>query len=102
MAALRSRSPTTRVLWLDRRRRARLRRKGMSWMSVQERAISVQAQATAQVVPFVGLARQHAALGEELRVAFERVVGADGFILGDEVEAFEREFASYCQVSECV
>lgn len=71
-------------------------------MSVQERAIRVQAQATAEVVPFVGLARQHAALGRELRAAFERVVGADGFILGDEVEAFEREFADYCQVSECV
>jgi dTDP-3-amino-3,4,6-trideoxy-alpha-D-glucose transaminase len=71
-------------------------------MSVQEPAIRVQAQATARVVPFVGLARQHAALGGELRAAFERVVGADGFILGDEVEAFEREFAGYCRVSECV
>ncbi|HEY2282712.1 MAG TPA: DegT/DnrJ/EryC1/StrS family aminotransferase [Solirubrobacteraceae bacterium] len=71
-------------------------------MSVQERAIRVQARASAEVVPFVGLARQHAALGPELRAAFERVVGADGFILGDEVEAFEREFADYCQVSECV
>jgi dTDP-4-amino-4,6-dideoxygalactose transaminase len=74
----------------------------MGWMSVQERAIRVQAQATAQVVPFVGLARQHAALSDELRATFERVVGADGFILSDEVEAFEREFADYCQVSECV
>ena len=55
-----------------------------------------------EVVPFVGLARQHAALGDELRAAFERVVGADGFILGDEVESFEREFADYCEASECV
>jgi len=50
----------------------------------------------------VGLARQHAALGGELRAAFERVVGADGFILGGEVEAFEREFAGYCEAAECV
>ncbi len=76
-------------------------------MNVQERAGRssigrAPAKATAQVVPFVGLARQHAALGGELRAAFERVVGTDGFILGDEVEAFEREFADYCQVSECV
>ncbi len=76
-------------------------------MSVQERAgrSSIgreQAQATAPVVPFVGLARQHAALGEQLRAAFERVLCADGFILGGEVEAFEREFAGYCQASECV
>lgn len=55
-----------------------------------------------QVVPFVGLSRQHAALGGELEAAFERVVGADGFILGSEVEAFEREFAGYCEASECV
>jgi len=54
------------------------------------------------VVPFVGLARQHAALGEELREAFERVVGSDAFILGPEVEAFEREFADYCAARECV
>ncbi len=54
------------------------------------------------VIPFVGLGRQHAALGRELRAAFDRVVGADAFILGSEVDAFEREFADYCQVSECV
>jgi dTDP-3-amino-3,4,6-trideoxy-alpha-D-glucose transaminase len=54
------------------------------------------------VVPFVGLARQHAALGRELREAFERVVASDGFILGPDVEAFEREFADYCGARECV
>ena len=61
--------------------------------------ITAEAQ---EVVPFVGLARQHAALGGELRAAFERVVGTDGFILGGEVEAFEREFAGYCEAAECV
>jgi dTDP-3-amino-3,4,6-trideoxy-alpha-D-glucose transaminase len=71
-------------------------------MSVQAQAVRVQGQATAQVVPFVGLARQHAALGGGLRAAFERVVAADGFILGGEVEAFEREFAAYCEAPECV
>ena len=64
--------------------------------------MSVQARATDRVVPFVGLSRQHAALDGELRAAFERVVGADGFILGGEVEAFEREFAGYCEASDCV
>jgi dTDP-3-amino-3,4,6-trideoxy-alpha-D-glucose transaminase len=54
------------------------------------------------VVPFVGLARQHAALGRELREAFERVVASDGFILGPDVAAFEREFAHYCGARECV
>lgn len=63
-------------------------------MSVQEQAI--------QQVPFVALARQHDALGEELTDAFERVVSGDAFILGREVEGFESEFASYCAVAECV
>jgi dTDP-3-amino-3,4,6-trideoxy-alpha-D-glucose transaminase len=55
-----------------------------------------------RLVPFVGLARQHATLGDELREAFERVVASDGFILGPEVEGFEREFADYCAARECV
>lgn len=59
-------------------------------------------QAVQQVVPFVGLARQHAALSGELRAAFERVVETDAFILGEEVGAFEQEFAGYCEASECV
>jgi dTDP-4-amino-4,6-dideoxygalactose transaminase len=54
------------------------------------------------VVPFVGLARQHAALSGQLRDAFARVLGADAFILGTEVDAFEREFAEYCGAHECV
>jgi dTDP-4-amino-4,6-dideoxygalactose transaminase len=53
-------------------------------------------------VPFVDLGRQHEPLIDELRSAFERVVGAGAFILGEEVELFEAEFASYCGVSHCV
>lgn len=64
--------------------------------------MTVQEQAAQQVVPFVGLRRQHEALSEQLRAAFERVMLADAFILGGEVEAFEREFAGYCQVADCV
>jgi dTDP-3-amino-3,4,6-trideoxy-alpha-D-glucose transaminase len=60
------------------------------------------AAAAGGVVPFVALARQHAALGKELRAAFERVIDSDGFILGSDVEAFEREFADYCGARECV
>jgi dTDP-4-amino-4,6-dideoxygalactose transaminase len=53
-------------------------------------------------VPFVALDRQHAPLADELDEAFRRVVGSSGFILGAEVEAFEREFAAYCDVTDCV
>ncbi len=64
--------------------------------------MSEQAPGRRRVVPFAGLSRQHAALDGELRAAFERVLRADAFILGDEVEAFEREFADYCGAAEGV
>jgi len=53
-------------------------------------------------VPFVDLARQHAPIREELRAAFDRVVDASAFTLGEEVVRFEEEFAAYCQVQQCV
>jgi dTDP-4-amino-4,6-dideoxygalactose transaminase len=53
-------------------------------------------------VPFVALERQHAALAEELRDAFDRVVQRNAFILGEEVERFESEFAEFCSVTHCV
>jgi dTDP-4-amino-4,6-dideoxygalactose transaminase len=53
-------------------------------------------------VPFVALDRQHAPLRAELSAAFERVVDASGYILGAEVDGFEREFAAYCGTEHCV
>jgi dTDP-4-amino-4,6-dideoxygalactose transaminase len=38
----------------------------------------------------------------ELRGAFERVVSSGAFILGAEVDAFERAFADFCGARECV
>ena len=49
-------------------------------------------------IPFVDLARQHAPIEAELRRAFERVLGASSYILGEEVARFEDEFAAYCGV----
>jgi dTDP-4-amino-4,6-dideoxygalactose transaminase len=53
-------------------------------------------------VPFVDLAGQHEPLREELSAVFERVIAGSSFILGEEVESFEREFAEYCGVKHCV
>ena len=53
-------------------------------------------------VPFVALGRQHEPLREELREAFNRVLETDGYILGEEVERFEEEFAAYCGTRHCV
>ncbi len=64
--------------------------------------MNAQRHGCRRIVPFVDLGRQHAALDGELRRAFERVLRADAFILGDEVDAFEREFADYCGATEGV
>ena len=53
-------------------------------------------------VPFVDLRRAEDHIRDELREAFERVSGATAYILGPDVEEFEREFAAYCGAAHCV
>ena len=48
------------------------------------------------------LARHHAPLRAELDAAIARVNDRGYYILGPEVEAFEREFAAYCGAAACV
>jgi len=54
------------------------------------------------MVPFGGIDRDHEHLGDELRAAFDRVLRRSCFILGEELEQFEQEFAAFCGVRECV
>jgi dTDP-4-amino-4,6-dideoxygalactose transaminase len=58
--------------------------------------------ATAMRVPFLDLGAQHRSIRDELREAVERVFESQTFILGPEVEALERELASYCEVERAV
>ncbi len=53
-------------------------------------------------VPFMALGRLHAELERELLAAFERVLASSGFILGEEVERFEAQFAAYCEADHCI
>jgi dTDP-4-amino-4,6-dideoxygalactose transaminase len=53
-------------------------------------------------VPFLDLKAPHIELRAELDAAWHRVMSSGWFILGEEVEAFEREFAAYCQAKHCV
>ncbi len=53
-------------------------------------------------VPFVALAREHAALADELRAAFARVINHSAFVLGDEVERFEEAWGRACGTAHCV
>jgi dTDP-4-amino-4,6-dideoxygalactose transaminase len=64
--------------------------------------MSTRREGSVAHVPFAGLGRQHRALSDDLHRAFDRVLDADAFVLGREVEAFEREFADYCDVPHCV
>lgn len=48
------------------------------------------------IVPFSDLAAGHAELRAPLDAAWNRVLASSGFILGDEVAAFERDFAAFC------
>src|SRR5579884_485520 len=53
-------------------------------------------------VAFVDLARQHAQVADALSSTFNRVLASSGFILGEEVERFEADFAAYCGTRYCV
>lgn len=53
-------------------------------------------------VPFGDLRRQQAALRSELDAAIARVLDSGWYILGNEVGAFESEFAAACGVAHCV
>lgn len=54
------------------------------------------------MIPVFDLKRQTASIQAELDEAIGRVLSSGWYILGQEVEAFEREFASWLGVSHCV
>lgn len=53
-------------------------------------------------VPYFDLRAQYATLREEVLAALDRVGSKAAFILGEEVQAFEREFAAFCGTRHCV
>jgi dTDP-4-amino-4,6-dideoxygalactose transaminase len=54
------------------------------------------------VIPFVDLKAQYETIRDEVNAAVLRVLESAQFVLGPEVEAFEREFAAYCGARHCV
>ena len=53
-------------------------------------------------VPFLDLRTTDASAKSALEAAFSRVLASGSYILGPELEAFEREFAAYCGAKHCV
>ena len=53
-------------------------------------------------VPLLDLSRQYAAIREEVLAAIERVCSSQHYILGEEVEALERELAAFCGAAHAV
>ena len=56
----------------------------------------------ATMIPFLDLGAAYRELKPEIDDAVQRVLSSGWYILGPEVEAFEREWAAYCGSAHCV
>src|SRR5215470_4761114 len=54
------------------------------------------------MIPYLDLKAQYHGIKDEVDAAVLRVLESTQFILGEEVVAFERDFAAYCHASESV
>ena len=53
-------------------------------------------------IELVNLRRQYQYYGKEINAAIQKVLTSGRYILGEEVGAFEKEFARYCGVKYCI
>lgn len=53
-------------------------------------------------IPFLDLKAPYLELKEELDAAYHRVMESGWYVLGNEVAAFETEFAAYCETEHCI
>jgi dTDP-4-amino-4,6-dideoxygalactose transaminase len=53
-------------------------------------------------VPLLDLTAQYASIKHEIGEAMSGVLERSDFILGEELELFESEFAAYCEVRHCI
>lgn len=53
-------------------------------------------------IPFVDLKGQYQSIRSEIDAAIQGVLDETAFILGPRLEAFERDFASFCRSSHCI
>src|SRR4051794_12382879 len=65
-------------------------------------AASTAGRAEGLAVPFLDLRASYLELREDLDRTFRRVLDSGWYILGEEVQEFEREFAAYCGADHCI
>jgi len=53
-------------------------------------------------IPFLDIHASYAELKDEFDAAYHRVMDSGWVLLGNETEAFEAEFATYCEAKHCV
>jgi dTDP-4-amino-4,6-dideoxygalactose transaminase len=54
------------------------------------------------MIPFVDLKAQYTGIKDEINTAVLKVLESTQFVLGDEVAAFEQEFATYCEAKYAI
>ena len=57
---------------------------------------------TANDIPFLDMKSPYEELRDEMDAAYRRVMESGWYILGEETERFERDFARYCGVKHCI
>jgi dTDP-4-amino-4,6-dideoxygalactose transaminase len=55
-----------------------------------------------KIVSYLDLKKPYEELKSELDEAYQRVMNSGWYILGEEVETFEKTYAAYCQVHYCI
>lgn len=58
-------------------------------------------ECTKETVPFVDLKLQYRSIRQEINKGIEKIVNQSNFILGKEVDCFEKDFAAYCDSKFC-
>ncbi|WLR50576.1 DegT/DnrJ/EryC1/StrS family aminotransferase [Bacillus tianshenii] len=54
------------------------------------------------MIPFLDLKKINEQYSDEINEAIQRVIKSGWYVLGDELQQFEAEFASYCGVKHCI
>ena len=54
------------------------------------------------MIPFLDMRAPHVELRQDIDAAIARVIDSGWYILGSELEAFETEYAAYCEAKHCI